>query len=524
MPLAGKSERRPVRSRGRGRGAERSPGRELALPVIGMEAEFNVVLDGVEIDPRAYWGHPLAFIEGSLLPRQKSSFHLPTGGAVYFDRGVIEVVTPVIEVGPGSTARVVRNLWEGIGFVRAELTKWEGRHGHRVSLKGYSAHYNVSFELPAAQQTPTRNIKTLALLLAHILPFPVALAGTNRRSTGVGVRPRGNRVEITVDFTPDPALMIATATLIVGVVREVLGWPSYDLALLDTLPIPTVDGIVPGKHTTRKGWLTKDHQYAQSPYTCDVDAPLWTVRGGRVLSLRAIAREVAWHFRASIRRHADPFSFRLLFALFEGRSRTLLDLQDRPAAYEDVGHLCAWGKVIDELKRRPRRRPLAGAPAALPPRPAAEAPAAPPKRTPEPPFAGALLLLADAVLATPLRSRPLSADGPTALPMAASPAAAPAAVPSPARVTWSRAPERRRADRRQHVQAVPFPDRRLSRSAYEKVFLKLVSGGRLRIGRQTWTPVGMRGWYHAIFRNDVNGRERLITIDQLLAKMADWEP
>ena len=28
--------------------------------------------------------------------------------------------------------------------------------------------------------------------------------------------------------------------------------------------------------------------------------------------------------------------------------------------------------------------------------------------------------------------------------------------------------------------AVPFPDRRLTRSAYEQVFLKLVSGGRLR--------------------------------------------
>ena len=519
MPLAGKSERRPVRAR-----SVRGPSpRDLALPVIGMEAEFNVVLNGVEIDPRAYWGHPLAFIEGRLLPRQKSSFHLPTGGAVYFDRGVIEGVTPVIELGPGSTARVVRNLWEGIGFVRAELTKWERRHGHLVSLKGYSAHYNVSFELPAAEQGPTRNIKALALLLAHILPFPVALAGTNRRSTGVGVRPRGNRIEVTVDFTPDPALMIATATLVVGVVREVLAWPSYDLGLLDTLPIPTVDGIVPGKHTTRKGWLTKDHQYAQSPYTSDVDAPLWTVRGGRRLSLREIAREVAWHFRGSIRRYADPFSFRLLFALFEGRSRTLLDLDDRPAAYEDVGRLCAWGKVIDELKRRPRRRAPSAAPPAEPPA-AAPVPVAGTKRAPAPSPAGALLVLADAALATPLRSRALSADGAAALPgVAAATAAAGPGTPAPARVRWSRGSERRRAERRQRVEAVPFPDRRLSRSAYEKVFLKLVSGGRLRIGRQTWTPVGMRGWYHAIFRNDVNGRERLFTIDQLLTRMADWE-
>jgi hypothetical protein len=84
-------------------------------------------------------------------------------------------------------------------------------------------------------------------------------------------------------------------------------------------------------------------------------------------------------------------------------------------------------------------------------------------------------------------------------------------------------PERRRSQRRASLEPTPFPDRRLTRSAYEKVFLKLVSGGRLRIGKQTWTPIGMRGWYHAIFRNDASGRERLITIDQLLKRMNDWE-
>src|SRR5262245_8642670 len=293
MPFEGKEWVPGVRAH-RSRPA---PKVRLAMPVIGMEAEFNVLLDGVEIDPRAYWGHPLAFIEGALLPREKSSFQLPTGGAVYFDRGVIEVVTPVIELAPGATARVVRNLWEGIAFVRAELTKWEARTGHQIRLKAYSAHYNVSFELPAAQQSKDRNVRALARLLAYILPLPVALVGTNRRSTGVGVRPRGDRIEVTVDFTPDPGLMIATATLVVGIVREVLSWPSYRLGLLDELPTPTVAGGVPGKHTTRKGWLTKDFQYEQSPYTSDVDEPAFMVRDGRRLSVRRIARDVAWYFR-----------------------------------------------------------------------------------------------------------------------------------------------------------------------------------------------------------------------------------
>jgi hypothetical protein len=546
MPIDGKATTPEVRPSGRGRAART----RLVMPVVGMESEFNVLLDGEEIDPRAYWGHPLAFIEGALLPREKSSFHLPTGGAVYFDRGVIEVVTPVIELGAGATARVVRNLWEGIAFVRAELTKWEGRTGHSVRLKAYSAHYNVSFELPASQQGPQRNVRALALLLAHVLPLPVALLGTNRRSTGVGVRPRGERIEVTVDFTPDPGLMIATATLIAGIVREVLSWPSYRLELLDELPIPTVAGVVPGRHTTRKGWLTKDFHYPRSPYTCDVDEALFEVRDGRVLSVRQIAREVAWFFRRSIRRHSDPFSFRLLFAVLDGRLRSMLELPDRPAAYEDVGELCRWGMVLPELAR-----PRAAAAAAAAARAAAgvvemgrhvaerqreRETFMASLRVPRARRASAKALEPADAPAVPTPEPP--AEPPRPRPAAVAPTRTPADAPyvdrrSAARPKARRAPERRRSQRRAAapprekrtgqrraaLQPTPFPDRRLTRSAYEKVFLKLVSGGRLRIGRQTWTPIGMKGWYHAIFRNQANGRERLITIDQLLKRMDDWE-
>ncbi|MFP5246619.1 MAG: hypothetical protein ACLGH0_07985, partial [Thermoanaerobaculia bacterium] len=83
--------------------------------------------------------------------------------------------------------------------------------------------------------------------------------------------------------------------------------------------------------------------------------------------------------------------------------------------------------------------------------------------------------------------------------------------------------ERRKgAERRKRNYAIPFPDRRLTRSAYEQVFLKLVSGGRLRMGNDMYTPVGMKGWYHAIFRRESDGAEKLLTIDQLLKKMNDW--
>ncbi|HWW60223.1 MAG TPA: hypothetical protein VN181_02545, partial [Thermoanaerobaculia bacterium] len=489
----------------------------LNMPAIGMESEFNVYLDGEEINPEPYWKHPSAFIDRPLLPREKSSLQLPTGGAVYFDRGVIEVVTPVIELAPHCTARMVRNLWEQIGFVRDQLTIWEKKTGHTVRLKAYSSHYNISYEIPKSRQTKNRNIKKLALLLAYILPVPVMIVGGNRRSTGVGVRPRGNRIEITVDFTPDPGLMVATATLIVGIVREVMMWKSNDLSMLEKLPIPVIAGVIPGKHTTRKGWLTKDFHYEQSPYTSDVDAPIWTTQYGEKKSLRQMAKETAWYFRKPIRRFSDPFSFRLLFAILDGRAPSMLDLSDRPAAYEDVGRLCRWGMVIHELKNYESELRHAFDPTTIE-QYVHEREAA--RET------------HDIVTEPVPRVRRVAKGQKTPLLDEPLPRPIAAAKPAAARYLERRnislmdarpkRDRRKRNERRRKQYTIPFPDRRLTRSAYEQVFLKLVSGGRLRVGNDLYTPVGMKGWYHAIFRRESDGSERLLTIDQLLKKMNDW--
>ena len=550
MQSHGKYDDEPAgRRRRNGRAtAFEAAARGLAMPVTGMEAEFNVVIDGVEIDPRAYWGDPTAFIDAPMLRRERSSLQMPTGGAVYFDRGVIEVVTPVIELAPGCTARVVRNLWEQIAFVRDELTKWEAKKGKHIRLKAYSAHYNVSFELRRREQSAQRNIKKLALLLAHLLPIPLAIVATNRRSTGLGVRPRGNRIEITSDFTPDPGLMIATASLVVGIVRAVIAWPSYELDELDKRGIPLIAGVIPGKHTTRKGWLTKDFQYpGQSPFTTDLDARVWRMKDGTLMSMRAIARKVAWHFRVSIRRHADPFTVRHLFAILSGRAPSLLELPDRPPAYEDVGRLIRWGMVLPPLEALALGR-------------------APDMRVswPQEPFQSFLdardkerraywapLTRTEAARPAPVRRAPALPEGKVAAGEQQAASAARSAVSrsagngrtragntarlrrsqdnpvAPSRgmgtTRRARAVERRKRERRMQKVPVPFPDRRLTRSAYEQVFLKLVSGGRLRVGSETYTPVGMRGWDQAVFRRDSDGKERLLSIDQLLKKINDWK-
>jgi hypothetical protein len=330
----------------KGSGGTPAPDR-LQLAAIGMEAEFEVWVDGRKLDPKAVFGTPQRFIRQRLMHRQGTSYHLPTGGAVYFDTGVIEVATPVIEIEPGCAARAGRSLWEAILFVREELDAWERRAGRQVRLVGFSAHYNISFELPRHEQGDGRTVEKLAMLLTHLLPVPVMLLAANRRSTGVGVRPRGDRIEITVDFTPSPALMVATATLITGIVREVMRWPSFELEMLERMRLPWSPASAPSPHLPQ-GVAGPRAVLSRSPYTSDIDVPDWRTRDGRTLSLRDIGGLITRRFWYPIRRLSDPFTFRLIGSVMRGRAPSLLDLPDRPPEYEDVGRLCTWEDLFPE--------------------------------------------------------------------------------------------------------------------------------------------------------------------------------
>jgi hypothetical protein len=200
--------------------APRSRGASLAA--VGLEAEFSVILDGHQVRPEDLFHSPTRIVRSPMMHRTGRSYHLPTGGAIYFDTGVVELATPMIEIESGCAARAGRSLWESIRFVRRELDAWEERHGKTVHLSGFSTHYNVSFELPESARGVSRTAEKLAMLLTHIVGMPVMLLAANRRSTGIGVRPRGNRIEVTADFTPDAALMIAAATFVTGVARAVM--------------------------------------------------------------------------------------------------------------------------------------------------------------------------------------------------------------------------------------------------------------------------------------------------------------
>ena len=316
------------------------------LGAIGLEAEFATVVDGHPAKPEDVFGSPTRIVRAPMMHRTGRSYHLPTGGAIYFDTGVIEIATPVIELEPGCAARAGRSLWESIHFLRDELDAWEEREQRSVHLAGFSTHYNVSFDIPYEQRGTNRSVEQLALLLTHILPMPVMLLGANRRSTGIGVRPRVNRIEVTADFTPDAELMIATATLIVGIAREVMTWPRFDLSALDEHDFARPRDFVPEPHSSRHGWVARCSSFIENPFVADVNAPIWPTRGGETLSLRKIAREITRYFWPSITRLGDPRSLRLIAAVMRGRRASMLELDDRPPAYDSVGRSCRWPNVF----------------------------------------------------------------------------------------------------------------------------------------------------------------------------------
>lgn len=387
--------------------------RPVALAAVGLEAEFAVVLDGQPAKPEDVFGSPTRIVRQRMMHRTGRSYHLPTGGAVYFDTGVIELATPVIEIEQACAARAGRSLWESIRFLRGELDAWQDREGHIVHLSGFSTHYNVSFELPEHERGASRTVEKLALLLTHVIPFPVMLLAANRRSTGIGVRPRGNRIEITADFTPDAALMIATATFIIGVAREVMTWPSFELDVLQGLDIPVVRTFTPEPHSSRQGWVARFSSFPQNPFCTDVDESSWQTTSNETLSLREMASRITTHFWPSIERLGDPRSLRLIQSVMRGDAPSLLEQDDRPASYEAVGHLCTWANL--------------------------------------------------------------------------------------------------------------FPVRALPRSRYERVFIRAISGRKLHVDGETFTPVGMRGWSHVVFRRDRDATRHAFSLDFLLRHLEDWE-
>jgi hypothetical protein len=311
-------------------------GDRLVHLAAGVEVEFSLLVDDVLVKPEDVFGDPRGFVTIPLMHRTGRSFHLPNGAAIYFDTGVIEIASPVMELERGAFGRLARSMEVAIAFVRAQLDGWERRSGKRARLQGFSTHYNVSVAHGHSSRLPSRRVAAMSWLLAHVLPAPVMVLGTNRRSTGVGVRPRPRRIEVTADFPPDPAHLAATGSAIAGIVTAVSDWEDLSVEGLRARGVPIIEGFRPTVHTSRRGWLARFDCYPENPFACRLDADLWATTLG-CMSLREMAAQTFRAFHDSIASLSDPFSFSVARGILSGRARSWLDDEERPPAYDDVG-------------------------------------------------------------------------------------------------------------------------------------------------------------------------------------------
>ena len=114
------------------------------------------------------------------------------------------------------------------------------------------------------------------------------------------------------------------------------------------------------RHTSRRGWLARFDCFPANPFTCDVDADTWATTRGP-LSLRAIARHIFHAFARDIARIADPAAMRLIASMLNDKGPSLLVLEDRPSAYDDVGRMSVWTGSDIALSRSRYERVLANA-------------------------------------------------------------------------------------------------------------------------------------------------------------------
>jgi hypothetical protein len=120
-------------------------------------------------------------------------------------------------------------------------------------------------------------------------------------------------------------LMVANMALIAGMILAIVPWQRHDLDQLDREKMPVIDGLKPRRHTSRKGFLARFDCFPENPFATDPDETCWRVRDGRRMSLRQIAQAIAKPFQRSITAVSDHTACKHVFAVLDGRARSLLD-------------------------------------------------------------------------------------------------------------------------------------------------------------------------------------------------------
>ena len=125
--------------------------------VIGLEAEFSLIIDDVRQRPEKVFGTPQRLIRRKMLPRTGRSFQLPSGGAIYFDTGVIEVATPIVELEPGCCYRATASCGSRSTMSAKNCGDGRGGTNARPGCKASAPITTSRFKPSTPHRSATRN-------------------------------------------------------------------------------------------------------------------------------------------------------------------------------------------------------------------------------------------------------------------------------------------------------------------------------------------------------------------------------
>jgi hypothetical protein len=63
----------------------------------------------------------------------------------------------------------------------------------------------------------------------------------------------------------------------------------------------------------------------------------------------------------------------------------------------------------------------------------------------------------------------------------------------------------------------------LERSRFERIVMHALSGDKLRIDGTDYTPTGMQGWSHIVFRRAADGKRMSMPLDDLVDHLSSWD-
>ncbi|MBV8581857.1 MAG: hypothetical protein JOZ86_14645 [Candidatus Eremiobacteraeota bacterium] len=199
--------------------------------MIGVECEYGVFDGDSQIDVATIIGD---VVSASVVPAHAESatrFWLPDGQLFMADGVYAELATPPEPAVHDVPSRLAQAVFRNQNWFLGALERYSAKAGRTLTVRGCSTHLNI-----ATAESPTIT-RRLARAFGPLFCFTMAVPST----LSLLFRPRPGRLEIAGHHIPDPALLRANITLLIGAAAaarsELLDVPRLSEDALDAAQV-----------------------------------------------------------------------------------------------------------------------------------------------------------------------------------------------------------------------------------------------------------------------------------------------